>query len=92
MIYIISFLLANHNKNTRHLRIVLQLLNFLISRIHPAERKNALTLLLILIILLKYIILLFTAINIINTDANIIKPITLHNIANDLHNFISIDN
>ena len=81
MIYIISFLLA-----TKWLRILSIPTNDKI-RNHLVANYNK-----NIILSLKYIILLFTAINITNTDANIIKPITLHDIANDLHNFISIGN
>ena len=81
MIYIISFLLA-----TKWLRI-LSLVSIDKIRNHLVANYNK-----NIILSLKYIILLFTAINITNTDANIIKPITLHDIANDLHNFISIGN
>ena len=79
MIYIISFLLS-----TKWLRILSIPTNDKI-RNHLVANYNK-----NIILSLKYIILLFTAINITNTDANIIKPITLNNIANDLHNFISI--
>ena len=81
MIYIISFLLT-----TKWLRILSIPINDKI-RNHLVANYNK-----NIILSLKYIILLFTAINITNTDANIIKPITLHDIANDLHNFISIVN
>ena len=81
MIYIISFLLS-----TKWLRILSIPTNDKI-RNHLVANYNK-----NIILSLKYIILLFTAINITNTDVNIIKPITLHDIANDLHNFISIDN
>ena len=79
MIYIISFLLT-----TKWLRILSIPINDKI-RNHLVANYNK-----NIILSLKYIILLFTAINITNTDANIIKPITLHDTANDLHNFISI--
>ena len=79
MIYIISVLLT-----TKWLRILSIPINDKI-RNHLVANYNK-----NIILSLKYIILLFTAINITNTDANIIKPITLNNIANDLYNFISI--
>ena len=79
MIYIISFILT-----TKWLRILSIPINDKI-RNHLVANYNK-----NIILSLKYIILLFTAINITNTDANIIKPITLNNIANDLYNFISI--
>ena len=81
MIYIISFLLTTKWLRILSLAGIDKIRNHLVANYN----KN-------IILSLKYIILLFTAINITNTDANIIKPITLHDIANDLHNFISIGN